>query len=428
MNRDLFIYYLIRFLTFPFSFLPYQGIHAIGRFLGWIAYYFMREYRKRALSNIALATDLGFDQKKTKQIAKESFQNLAINCLEYPKFSRETNFASVIECINPEVATDLYQKGHGIIFFCGHQSNWEALFLDGTMRMQGVAIGKSIKNKKLYQWIISIREKNGGKIIAPRNALKEGLRALKKGVFLGIVGDQGMPDSGYSFPFLGRRAWSSTAPALLSYKTNSPIIFAETKRVNGGYKIRYSDPIWPNQSLPLETEVVRMMNCLLVLLQESIKKSPGEWLWQHNRWKQQTPQNLYKEYRHDCLCVILPKGKAFEELKPHLPTIREIYPKDFLFIQAPISLKEEKLIPADEVLYYEKIEDVLKNDFRFKIVFDFSGFNKTKAHFEKLSAFTVLNLEDLKTLAKPHFVPEANPSLSDILKRALCRPGTLWSP
>lgn len=427
MSQDLFLYWLIRTLTYPISLLPYSWIHRIGRFLGSLAFYCMREYRKRALSNIALATDLGFNRKKVRQIAKESFQNLAINCLEYTKFAREKDFSRVIQCENPEIANALYAKGQGIIFFCGHQSNWEALFLDGTTRMQGVAIGKAIKNKRLYHWIVSIREKNGGKIISPHNALREGLKALKKGVFLGIVGDQGMPDSGYAFPFLGRRAWTSTAPALLAYRTNSPILFAETRRVRGGYRIRYSDPIWPKLDQPMEEEVVRMMNQLLTLLQESIQRSPGEWLWQHNRWKQQTPQNLYKQFRHDCLCVILPEGEAFETLKPHLQTLRQIYPKDFLFLQAPASLRGVPLIEADEILYYKKLDDVLVDDFRFKIVFNFANHAKAKSHFERLSAFEVLTLDDLHQIASPFLIPGKTYSLSDIWKRALCRPGTLWT-
>ena len=250
MDKEKWIYYLLRVLTYPSSLMPYSWLHRLGKLLGTVAFYFMRDYRKRALSNLALANDLSLSQKELIYYAKKSFQNLAINCLEYPKLAREKDFSHVIECENPEIAGELYKQGQGIIFFCGHQSNWEVLFLDGTTRMDGIAIGKSIKNKKLYNWIVSIREKNGGKIIAPRNAVREGLRALRKGAFIGIVGDQGMPDSGYSFPFLGRRAWSSTAPALLSYKTNCPIIFAATRRVRGGYEfailIRFG-PITRNQ-------------------------------------------------------------------------------------------------------------------------------------------------------------------------------------
>ena len=409
--------------------MPYTWIQKTGRWIGSLAYYFMREYRKRALSNLALANDLALSEKELIRTAKKSFQNLAINCLEYPRLARETQLSRVITCENPEVAETLNKKGQGIIFFCGHQSNWEVLFLDGTTRMQGIAIGKSIKNKRLYNWILSIREKNGGKIIAPRNAVREGLRALRQGIFIGIVGDQGMPDSGYSFPFLGRRAWTSTAPALLAYKTNSPIIFAATRRVKGGYRIRYADPIWPDLTQPVEEEVVRMMNKALTLLQESIKRSPGEWLWQHNRWKQQTPQILYKRFRQDCLCIILPpEENRLQEILPHLSTLKEIYPVNFLFLVAPTSCRSHPLIEADEVIYYDRLEETLLNDHRFKLIFNFTDYHRVHTHYEKLSAFEVLNIPALKTLAEPHLPDSLRGNLSEVFKRALCKPGTIWQP
>ena len=406
--------------------MPYSWIRAIGRCLGLIAFYLMRDYRKRSLSNVALASSLSFDNREILKTAKKSFQNLAINCLEYPKLAKEKNISERILCENPEMANELHAKGHGIIFFCGHQANWEVLFLDGTTRMKGIAIGKPVKNKRLYQWIVSIRERNGGTIIAPRNAVREGLRALKKGIFLGIVGDQGMPGSGYSFPFLGRRAWTSTAPALLSYRTQSPIIFAETRRVKGGYRIRYSDPIWPDLSQPMESEVVRLMDTCLTLLQDSIQVSPGEWLWQHNRWKQQTPQTIYKQFRHDCVSIILPpEEEAFQAILPHLSTLKGIYEGNFLVFVVPERYKH--LLDGEEVIPYQKLRETLLDDYRFKLVFNFTDYKPIYAHYEALSAFAVLGIEELKELAKPHLV-NVEENLSEILLRAVCRPGSLWSP
>ncbi|MDE3045229.1 MAG: hypothetical protein KGJ02_01095 [Verrucomicrobiota bacterium] len=424
MSKESLVYSLVRTLTYPVRWMPYTAIHRLGRLLGYIAFYCMRDYRKRALSNIALAKDLCCTPRETIRIAKQSFQNLAINCLEYPKFDVDKYLDQTIRCENPETAAALYAKKQGIIFFCGHQSNWEALFLDGTHRMEGVAIGKAIKNKKLYRWIISIREKNGGKLVAPRNAIFEGFRALKRGAFIGIVGDQGMPNSGYAFPFLGRRAWTSTAPALLAYRTNSPILYAHTRRVSGGYRIRYSEPLWPDLSKPMEKEVIRLMNHLLTQLQESIKQYPGEWLWQHNRWKQQTPQNVYKRFRHDCIAIILPsEPDAFRALLPHLSTFRQIYPLDFLSLLVPEQYRHEPLIDAEKI-YYRNLRETLLPDFRFKLVFNFTNYRPIRAHYERLSAFEVLDLPTLEKLAEPH-----RPSdLSDVLKRALCRPGTLWMP
>ncbi|NGX51367.1 MAG: Lipid A biosynthesis lauroyltransferase, partial [Chlamydiae bacterium] len=162
-------YLLIRIFTLPFAFLPFKLIHLIGRAIGNLAYTLHTRYRKRALSNLSLA---GLhDIKKT---AKASFQNLAITCLEYAKFARLKNTDKVLSCENPELAKKLIDRKQGIIFFCGHQANWELLFIEGTRRMPGVAIGRPIKNRRLYQWILSIREKFGGTIIPPKKALREG--------------------------------------------------------------------------------------------------------------------------------------------------------------------------------------------------------------------------------------------------------------
>lgn len=384
-------YLFIRAVTYPIAFLPYRSIRHLGNALGWIAFYCFPEYRKRTLSNLSLARDLSLSREELYQTAKQSFQNLAINLLEYPKLAREKNLAHVIQCDNPEVADALYKQGKGLIFFCSHQANWEVLFLDGTSRMRGIAIGKPIKNPYLYRWIVSIREKMGGTMITPRNALREGLKQLRKGTFLGIVGDQGMPESGYAFPFFGRRAWTSTAPALLAYKTNSPLIFATTRRVPDGYRIHYSDPIWPDLTQPLEKETIRLMDQLLMLQQQSVRERPGEWLWQHNRWKQGGIHGLYKRFRQDSVCAILPPGA--EEI---LPMLRQIYPTAFLFLIVPKGM--QVAIKADELFYYETMEETLLDDLRFKLVFNFTAYTPINAHYKQLSALYVLQLLPLPEL------------------------------
>ena len=418
MSKDLFSYALIRTLTFPLRYMPYRWIHQTGKILGRLSFYLLRNYRKRTLSNLALAKSLALNNEQIIETAKQSFENLAINCLEYPKLGADKNISETVQCLNPELANELHAKGQGIIFFCAHQANWEVLFLDGTTRMRGIAIGKEIKNKRLYNWITSIREKNGGKIVSLKSAIREGLRSLKSGAFLGIVGDQGAPGSGYSFPFLGRSAWTTTSPALLAYKTNCPIIFAQIRRVDAKYQIHYSDPIWPNLTKPLEQEVVHMMDKTLTLLQESIKKLPSQWLWQHNRWKQQTLQNISKQYRLDSICIILPPDPTeFQQINIHLPTLKELYPTEFFFILT--HKNNHPSIEADEIITYENLPETLLEDYRFKLVFNFTNYKKIKPHYLRLSAFHVLNRSDLQKLAG------AQNTLSDTLKVALCRPGRM---
>jgi KDO2-lipid IV(A) lauroyltransferase len=399
--QQYFSFVLIRVLTFPLTFLPYSALHALGSALGKAAYYLLPKFRKRTLSNLAL-TGIAGSEEELVHLAQASIGNLMITCLEYPKLAAEKEIAKVATCLNPEKADAIMKTGQGVIFFCGHQANWEILFLEGTARMPGVAIGRPIKNPLLYDWILSIREKFGGKIITRQNAIKEGLRGLKQGAFLGIVGDQGMPDSGYRSPFLGRQAWTSPVPALLSYRTGSPLIVATTSRKNGKYHIRYSEPIWPNKQEDMEKEIDRLMRACLTLFEKSVKEEPAQWMWQHNRWKQQTPEKLKPSFRHDTLCILLPEQRElFENIWALLPTFREIYPHESITVKIPRTFSHLPLPIDAEKTVYDMPKDLFVRDFRFKLVFNFSGIAALKSHFLKLAAFTVVDWRDLQARETP---------------------------
>jgi KDO2-lipid IV(A) lauroyltransferase len=288
-----------------------------------------------------------------------------------------------------------------------------------------VAIGKPFHNKKLYAWIQSIREKTGGQMIPPNLALKQGLKSLKAGRFLGIVGDQGRPESNYAFAFFGRRAFTSTAPALLAYKTNSPILVATTVRKKGRYYIRYSDPIFPNLQAPLEKEVPRLMDHCLALFQASVQKNPDQWLWLHNRYKQQTLQTLYRDYRFDCIGLVLPEEpEKIERLLEPLKILKQIYDKAFLILFMPEKYRHLNPIEVEELIPYATLKKPLKKEYRCKLVFNFTENESLSKHFLKLSALKVLTLPELKNIALRHYPKQAfcleNPA--EIFLKALCRP------
>ncbi len=425
-------YFFIRFITFPLGFCPLFMLRFLGRIFGSLGFYILPKYRKRTLSNLAMA-NLSLDKKQRKKLAKASLQNLMINCLEYPKFYYTKNLRRFFFCKNPQEAKALYDSGKGILFFCGHQANWEALFLDGTSRMKGLTIGKPAKNDYLYNWVVKIRERFSGEVINPKGALKKVIKALKQGTFVGIVGDQGNPESDYSYPLFGRRAFISSIPAVLAYKTGSPLFVAMTKRISKGYELSYSDPFWPNLKAPIKEEVPRLMDLLLKTLETSIQKAPSEWLWSHNRWKTQNPAILHKKYRHDVVAFFLPlKKETALLLLPLLKTLFSLYEKEYTLLRAPKVL--QPLIEKEffgkksfhEVIYIEKASELFFSDCRPKLIFNFSGEKKLKRHFLKQSAFWVLNEKDFFSLSKKRLFPGA--TLQDACLRTLCRPYSLWKP
>jgi KDO2-lipid IV(A) lauroyltransferase len=361
-------YLLFILFTFPLRFLSYKAIHRLGALLGLAVYYLYPKYRKRALSNLALATSLNLTPAQIIQTAKASLQNLAIVALEYPRLFAENNIGRLATCENPDVASHLMQTGRGVIFFCGHQANWEILFLEGTSRMPGIAIGRPIKNRYLYGFITRLREKFGGTMIPPKQAAKATLKALKERKFVGIVGDQGMPDSGFSCPFLGRLAWTSPLPALLSKRSGCPIIVASTRRENGKYIIHYSDPIWPSDT---------QMEEVLKTFEHTIEKRPHEWLWIHNRWKQQLPGKLPKKFRHDAIALVVDEQTDLNDLNQ----IKELYPTEQLTLFTPQKLS----LPGIEVC------NTLKPDFRFKLVINCTHNKKLHHHFQSAQHIASFN-------------------------------------
>jgi KDO2-lipid IV(A) lauroyltransferase len=377
-------YALFRGIGTPLSFLPYSWLRVLGRGLGSACFFLYPRFRKRALSNLALASDLSLSSTQVRILAKESMRNLGMTALEYFRLARKPSIDTLATCENPHVATDILASGKGVIFFCGHQANWEILFLDGSRRMPGVAIGRPIANRHLYRWITSMRQAYGGTLITPKHALREGLRALKQGKFLGIVGDQGMPEQGIPLPFLGRRAWTSPLPAILSLRSGCPIIVATIRRESAGFKIRYSDPIWPRG------DVASIMSSVLSLFEASVRSRPEEWLWIHNRWKQQPSGKIRRELRHDAIAVVVPKNTDTMRLTTLL---RTLYPTEFITLFVPAGTA----VPSGiEIATYRDVSDLLQPDYRFKLILDLTQDPRIQSHFLSLSALRVLSFGSIE--------------------------------
>jgi KDO2-lipid IV(A) lauroyltransferase len=407
-----FIYWPLRLL----GLLPHAFLVAIANQLGTLIYYVVPKFRKRALSNLSLAKELNLSEKALHKTAKKSLQNLCLTLLEYGYLARKkTQFKSLIENTTPHLLSEVKKTHKSAVFFCPHFANWEIGFLDLAYTHPSIAIGKPIKNKTLYSLLTSIREMTGGTMIEPIKALPIATKALKEGICVGLVADQGMQESSYTKPFLGRIATNTTAPALLAYKTNTPLIVGTTLRKKNKMPITYHPPIYPDTSKSLKEEVKNMMDKALKIVEDVIKKEPYLWLWTHNRWKMPTTVPIKKRYRYECFLIVLPNDPLLAE---KMTFFERIYPHHFITVAYPNGLKQPSLKKAI-FLPYRSIKDLLKKDYRYKMVFDFTNTQQIKAHFNRLSMLTYLNLEHI--LKKSHltfkqFLDQFDTHLNQFLK------------
>jgi hypothetical protein len=168
-------------------------------------------------------------------------------------------------------------------------------------------------------------------------------------------------------------AQTSPLPALLSSRTGCPVMVATTKREYGRYTIHYSDPI-----LPTDDPHVQMQQ-ILAVFEASIKERPHEWLWIHNRWKQQQPGKIYKKFRHDAVAFIFPDNASAEA---SIAKLRSLYPLEQITAFVPSAFDS----PDIEVKTYDEL---FAPDYRFKLVVDFTQNLEAQKHFKNLSALNV---------------------------------------
>lgn len=311
------VFYSLKTLLATLSLLSLKALYTLAACLAPFCYRLIPKYRKRALSNLKLAKDLNLDDAQVVSIAKQSLFNLLLTALEYGKLSSTRSVDTFTRCLNPSATDALLDNKQGVIFLCGHQSNWELLFLEATVRHNGTCIGKPIKNQKLYNFILDIRQKFKGTVVVPKEAYKSCMKALRQGQFIGIVGDQGMPESSFSYMCMGRRASMTTLPALLALRSGCAFSVATIERKKGSYEITYSDPLVApsTETNPIDWLTLKSLQ----ILDAKIAKHPEQWMWQHNRWKIAYPDFIPKSCRHDAICIV-----ATESTLPEIELLKEV--------------------------------------------------------------------------------------------------------
>lgn len=156
-----------------------------------------------------------------------------------------------------------------------------------------------------------------------------------------------------------------------------------------------------------------MMKEALSLLESSIQIAPDEWLWQHNKYKQQNKIELFSPFRKEAILFVFDDSHKY--LVDILPFLRKIYPDAFWFAWTPKSWKPfAKALHFEETLSYETSSDLYKKDYRPKLVFNFSNYSHIKKHFLSLSAFEVFSFEEIKKLS-------SSEDLKEVFAQALCK-------
>ena len=282
----MFSYYGARALLVLSRVIPKKMLFAVAQRL-MISYYWLDTKRRNITINNMQKAYRDKSSKEISDMAISSYKELgktAAECLLIMNDRLDPN--SVI--INKDEALAKIEKisadaPNGVIYITAHYSNWELLchfFGQNGVPLLGVV--KESKNRKIEQNISTpFREKFGNKSVGHKKSMISIAKALKHGKSVVVAMDQWLrPPNVVEVDFFGRRTYAAKSVAALKKKLDPLVVPLFIEREDDGFRVIVGDRIDENGTIE------KMTQSYYEAIERQINKSPAQWMWLHNRWKQ----------------------------------------------------------------------------------------------------------------------------------------------
>jgi Kdo2-lipid IVA lauroyltransferase/acyltransferase len=223
-------------------------------------------------------------QKEIDKIKSDMWKNYGMTFVEYVflnKFSKEENH---IKIIGGDILNKIIKINKPVIFISGHFANFELMSMELTKNNISLAtIYRPLNNLFLNPFMEYLR-----KNYICKNQIKKGLTGVKetidfinKGFSIALMIDQRVSE-GVNVNFFNKQALTTSLPAQLSLKYNLDIIpISIERKSNNFFEMQILAPVEASKY----SEKLELTKKLNNILEDMIRKNPGQWIWTHNRWK-----------------------------------------------------------------------------------------------------------------------------------------------
>ena len=231
------------------------------------------------------------DPQKVNAIADGMYTHLGKVIMEVFWFARrgtntlDSRFTIVgVENFEKAVALD-----KGILVLMGHIGNWELMAYPEFLQTYEInAVVKSLRNEKVDQYWVGVRNRLGLNQLPAKNSLRACLRILRNKGLVGQILDQNMKQiNGVFVDFFGLQACTSPGLAVLASHTRAPVVpLIMVRKENDCHEIQILPHVLPPEDR--EEEAIREKTQEYThILEQAIRNHPEQWIWLHRRWRTQ---------------------------------------------------------------------------------------------------------------------------------------------
>ena len=257
--------------------------------LAFVFFYIIRIRKEVVLENLKYAFP-DYSEEKIKHTAYENFKSICITLVEIlslPWIKKE-QVNNILLFDNPDLFINKFKEGNGLIVLSGHFGNWEYLATLGAyiLQVKFHVVVKPQRNPYVDRWMNSYRTKWNNEVIALGPSIRNVYSVLIKRGILAMVADQRGPEESIKLEFFGRKTSVYTGPAILSLKSNAPLLFGiAIRQKDFSYKIFINEISRDNLPENYDEKVKVLSERILRHLENFIRQYPEQWLWMHKRWK-----------------------------------------------------------------------------------------------------------------------------------------------
>ena len=267
---------------------PRPAREMFAAFIGWLVWT-LRIRRKVTIENLTHA----FPEKPATEhhrIARAAFSSMSRAMLD----SVTSDLLSDAEVDRAVSVADwkgldvLLAAHQPVLIASGHLGSWE-LFAE-VMARRGHVFSAVVRplSGAFNNWLVRSRERAGVELIHQRGALRNMLKAMRRGRAVVQLIDQALPGpEALWVPFFGRPASTTPAISMAALRSGAPVYVVVAVRHEGQLQMRVEGPV-PVPDRPTRREALFAHTAALTaILEGHVRCYPEQWLWLHRRWKGQ---------------------------------------------------------------------------------------------------------------------------------------------
>ncbi len=288
-------YYFHKFFMYLLSLLPWRGIALLSKSISFIIYHLLGYRRKVVESHIQKSFPKKTEEEQ-KVIIRDFYYHLVYIFLSSPKLlklPKETLRNKHLKVKGMNLFAELQAQGKkNFIILMGHCGNWE-LFSAGQIYFDDLGLRQEqlyrpLKNKAFDKVQKEMRIRYGS-IATPKSEIGRRMLRIVRGkeseaTVFAFIADQ-TPKKGQVglwTNFLNRETAFLDGAERLAKKFDLPVLYLDITRERDAV---YLGEIKLISASPKETMDGEITQAYVKLLEETIKRSPSDWLWSHKRWK-----------------------------------------------------------------------------------------------------------------------------------------------